>query len=94
MDARPALEPVNAEGEPIPAPSLDALVERLAVAMAVPRPWQRVTGPAGLAYMRQQARRRLATLAGNPQARGLLVQAEEAEARRWAPTEQQGDDHV
>ena len=60
------------------------LVERLAQAMAAPRPWQRVVGdPApALAYFRGEARRRLDRL--DPLARGMLVQAEEAEARRWA----------
>ena len=47
----------------------------------MPRPWQRVTGPEGMAYLRTQARRRLAPLDGL--ARGLLAQAEEAAARRW-----------
>jgi len=57
------------------------LVERLARAMATPRPWQRVTDPQrGLAYFRGQARRRLTAI--DPIARGLLVQAEEAAARR------------
>jgi hypothetical protein len=68
------------------APSIPPadMVERLAVAMAVPRPWQRIEGdPApALAYFRGQARRRLDALDGL--ARGLLVQAAEAEARRWA----------
>ena len=60
------------------------LVERLAAAMAAPRPWQRIEGdPApALAYCRGEARRRLDRLDGL--ARGLLVQAAEAEARRWA----------
>jgi hypothetical protein len=59
------------------------MVERLAQAMAAPRPWQRVVGdPApALAYFRAQARRRLDRLDG--QARGLLVQAEESQARQW-----------
>jgi hypothetical protein len=57
------------------------LVQRLAVAMAAPRPWRRVTDPViGLAYFRGQAHRRLEPL--DPLARGLLVQAEEADARR------------
>ncbi len=60
------------------------LVERLALAMAAPKPWQRIEGdPApALAYFQGQARRRLDRL--DPLARGLLVQATEAEARRWA----------
>jgi hypothetical protein len=58
------------------------LVQRLAVALAAPRPWQRMTDPEkALAYFRAQGRRRLAPL--DPLARWLLVQAEEAEARRW-----------
>ena len=59
------------------------LVERLAQAMAAPRPWQRIEGdPApALAYFRGMARNRLDRLDGL--ARGLLVQAAEAEARRW-----------
>ncbi len=58
------------------------LVERLAAALAVDRPWQRSTGPAAAGYWRSQARRRLDRL--DPAARGLLVQGEEAAARRWA----------
>ncbi len=74
------------------------LVERLAAAMAAPRPWQRVAGdPApALAYFMGQARRRLAPLDGL--ARGLLVQAAEDEARRWAAhrgqSEQKGETNV
>lgn len=49
--------------------------------MAAPRPWQRVTGPEGLAYFRAEALRRLDRLDGL--ARGLQVQAEEATARRY-----------
>lgn len=65
-------------------PPTDAGVERLAAALAAPRPWQRIEGdPApALAYFQGQARRRLDRL--DPLARGLLVQATEAEARRWA----------
>ena len=40
------------------------LVERLAVAMAVDRPWQRSTGPEAIAYWTTAARRRLAPWTG------------------------------
>lgn len=59
------------------------MVEALAEAMAAPRPWQRVTDlDKARTYFVAQARRRLAAL--DPLARGLLVSAEEAEARRWS----------
>ncbi len=68
---------------PPPSSPVTDIVERLAQAMAAPRPWQRIEGdPApALAYFRGMARNRLAPL--DPQARGLLVQAAETEARRW-----------
>ena len=64
----------------VPPPDL---VERLAAAMAAPRPWQHVVGdPApALSYYQGEARRRLERL--DETARGLLVQAVEAEARRY-----------
>ena len=68
------------------APSIPPtdLVERLAAALAAPRPWQRIEGdPArAMAYFRGMARNRLDRL--DPVARGLLVSSAEAEARRWA----------
>jgi hypothetical protein len=77
-----AAEGVTSDLTPTTPPA--DLVERLAAAMAAPRPWQRIEGdPApALAYFRGQAHRRLERL--DPLARGLLVQAAEAEARRWA----------
>ena len=80
---RVAIE-AEAPGRVVPTTPPAALVERLAAAMASPRPWQRVVGDAApaLAYFKAEARRRLTPLDGL--ARGLLVQAVEAEARRWA----------
>ena len=64
------------------APSIppDDLVERLAAALAAPRPWQRIVGdPArAMAYFRGMARNRLDRL--DPVARGLRVSSAEAEA--------------
>lgn len=76
-----AAEGVTSDQTPTTPPA--DLVERLAAAMAAPRPWQRIEGdPApALAYFRGQVRRLLERL--DPVARGLLVQAAEAEARRW-----------
>ena len=55
-------------------------VERLARALARPRVGQRISDPEkAMTYFRGEARRRLAPL--DPLARGLLVSAEEAEAR-------------
>ena len=89
----PQADPLSAKTAPAEAPDRHPaaatdppadLIERLAQANAAPRPWQRVVDDpaAALAYCRGQARRRLDRL--NPLARGLLVQAEEADARRWA----------
>jgi hypothetical protein len=87
-DAHAGADPVVvlADASPGGKPSLypeptPELVDRLAAAMATPRPWQWVSDPApGLAYLRAQARRRLRHL--DPLARGLLVDSEEAGARR------------
>ncbi len=69
------------DGPAAPAGPPADLVERLAAALATDRPWQRVTEAAkALPYLKQQARQRLVPLDG--QARGLLVQAEEAAAAR------------
>jgi hypothetical protein len=77
-----AEEPGRVSLRPTPPPA--ELVKRLALAMAAPKPWQHIEGDPALAmaYFRGMARNRLAPLDGL--ARGLLVQAAEAEARRWA----------
>jgi hypothetical protein len=68
---------------PAPAPPPADMEERLAAALAAPRPWQRITDETkALAYFRGMARNRLAPLDGL--ARGLMVSNAEAEARRWA----------
>lgn len=71
--------PANPPQHPPPPAEL---VERLAKALAAPRPWQRVTDPVQAAdYFAGEARRRLARL--DPLSRGLLVAACEREAARW-----------
>src|SRR4051794_11112887 len=62
---------------PVPLPRLDELIERLGSALAMPRPWQRVTDPEkAFDYFKGQAHRLLGPL--DPTARGLFVAAEEA----------------
>jgi hypothetical protein len=83
----------HAYGAGLPPPTLgarlaaelaarEALVTRLAAAMAVPTPWQRMTDPLpGMAYLRGEARRRMSLLPDNA-ARLALVVAAEADAVR------------
>lgn len=74
----------EAEALPVAAPTDPPadLVERLACAMARPRRWQRIVDPErDLAYYQVGARHRLAAL--DPLARGLLLQIEEAAARKF-----------
>jgi hypothetical protein len=81
-DAIVAEAAMPAPPEPPPLAIDDPLVTRLAVALMAPRPWQKITDPEkALLYFQGEALRRLQRL--NPLARGLLVSAEEAEARRW-----------
>jgi hypothetical protein len=74
---------IMADGWPAGAPARTEppadLVERLAGAMAQPKPWQHITDrERAMSHFMADARRRLAAL--DPLARGLLVQAEEAKA--------------
>lgn len=69
----------NIDADTVPPPSIADLAERLARAESC-LPWQRVTSPAGLDYLRANARVRLAGLDREAWSRAVL----DAEARAHA----------